>query len=117
MARWSAYVARRLREMEDGKDEEGWTGKWPSLPVLRAAWEQACDLFPDSAPTPSVLPTQDGCISFVWHKNARTVEVTVDETGGELDVWAPATGEEISGELDDQDVRTRLRIILAELAR
>lgn len=100
MTRWGAYVEQRLGEMERGEGDYTELRR-PSAATVARAREVAAGTFRDSTPTPSVVPTADGGIDFVWHKNGYDVEITVTET--EADIWARqrATGDEWASPLPD----------------
>ncbi len=83
-SRWFSYVERRMRELAD--DEEGIDG-YPARdqPVISDAWLNAAQLFGPNTPTPSVVPTVQGGIEFVWHKTGWDLELAVDP--GDTTVW------------------------------
>jgi len=102
MTRWGAYVGRRLGELERGEGD--YTGlRQPSAATIANARRVAAETFRDTTPTPSVVPTADGGIDFVWHKNGYDVEICVTED--EADMWARqrATGDEWASPLPDHD--------------
>ena len=85
MSRWGAYVSQRLGELERGEGD--YTGlKQPSAATVAFARRMAAETFRDTTPTPSVVPTPDGGIDFVWHKNGYDVEWCITE--GEAEFWA-----------------------------
>lgn len=101
--RWTGYVLRRLEELEAGEDRELWEGRWPSLETIRAARNVAARTFPLSAPTPSVVPGEDGCVLFVWMKGGWTIEVEVDQHL-QATFWTlqqGQTGSNLSGSLEE----------------
>lgn len=85
MTRWGAYVSQRLDELERGEGD--YTDlKRPSAAVVVLARKTAAENFRDTTPTPSVVPTAEGGIDFVWHKNGWDVELCVTEA--DADFWA-----------------------------
>lgn len=111
--RWGAYMAIRIEDLLRGKGRAQWDGEWPALDTIEAAWQTAVDTIPHDAPTPSVVPTGDGHVAFIWLKRRWNIEV---EVGGEAgpDVWAQhREGEQFDGPLAGQ--RDRLRALLSEL--
>ena len=76
--RWGAYVEQRLGELERGEGD--YTGlRRPSAATVAHARKAAAETFRDTTPAPSVVPTDDGGIDFVWHKNGYDVEWCVTE--------------------------------------
>ena len=102
MTRWGTYVERRLGELERGEGD--YTGlRKPSAGTIAHARKVAAETFRDDTPTPSVVPTAEGGIDFLWRKNGYDVEICVTET--EADSWARqrATGDEWAAPLPDRD--------------
>ena len=84
-SRWQAYVKRRLGELEDGLHD--FTDlKIPSTSAIQRARTIAGDTFRFDTPTPSVVPSEEGAVLFVWHKAGWDVEVEVTEIAA--NVWA-----------------------------
>ena len=102
MTRWGAYVSQRLDEMERGEGDYTEL-RQPSAATVANARRVAAETFRDTTPTPSVVPTADGGIDFVWHKNGYDAEICVTET--EADIWARhrVTGAEWSSPLLDHE--------------
>lgn len=98
--RWSEYVTRRLTELRVGAFD--FTGlRIPAGPVINAAWAIAIGSFHHDTPTPSVLPSEDGDILFVWHKAGWDIEIEVGTEG--TAVWAHdrRSGREFSGSFEE----------------
>lgn len=101
MTRWGAYVEQRIDDLRCGKGREDWEGQWPSPAAVTAAWDLACEVFRESTPTPSVVPSEDGAVLFVWRKNGMDAELEVSETGADLwvhdrvaeDLWSSPVAE------------------------
>ncbi|MGK2957682.1 MAG: hypothetical protein ACSLFB_04640 [Acidimicrobiales bacterium] len=100
--RWLSYVIERLNELALLVDDPDEDLPAPSQAVLNRALEEANRLLPPSTPTPSVVPTTEGHVQFVWHKTGWDVEVEIgmEETW----VWAQdrESGESWSGSLDER---------------
>ena len=83
-SRWIEYVAERLSQMEDNRlsDVE------PTLQMgaTLQAWYVALRYFPPNTPTPSVVPSENGGVQFVWHKGGWDVEFEVENN--EVFIWA-----------------------------
>jgi hypothetical protein len=93
MTRWGAYVEQRLGEMERGEGD--YTDlRQPSAAIIASARKLAAETFRDSTPTPSVVPTAEGGIDFVWAKNGYDVEFAVTEAGAEFWARQRSTGRE-----------------------
>lgn len=99
--RWLSYVIERLNELASLVDdpEEGLPA--PAHEVLNRALDEANRFMSLATPTPSVVPTVDGHVEFVWHKAGWDVEVEVGPK--ETCVWARdrESGESWSGSLDE----------------
>ena len=83
-SRWNEYVAERLSQMEDKRLTEA----QPTLHMGAAlqAWYVAMRYFPPDTPTPSVVPSGNGGVQFVWHKGGWDVEFEVENN--EIFIWA-----------------------------
>jgi hypothetical protein len=103
VTRWGAYVEQRLGEMERGEGDYTEL-RQPTAATVAHARRIAAGTFRDTTPTPSVVPTADGGIDFVWHKNGYDVEITVTET--EARIWAHQreTGDTWNSSLPDLDI-------------
>lgn len=85
MTRWGAYVSQRLDELERGEGD--FTDlRRPSAATVAFARRMAAETFRDTTPTPSVVPTAEGGIDFVWRKNGYDAEWCITE--GEAEFWA-----------------------------
>jgi hypothetical protein len=87
---------------------------YPSPFLIELAWYTAHEVLPASAPTPSVVPSEDGGVEFVWHKRNWDIELDVEPGGSS--VWARnrETGETWSGVLGG--LRERLSDLLVKLS-
>ena len=74
---WLSYVNRRLAEMTLDPDESERSRLLPNAPS-RALLE-ARRLVPDKIVPPSVIPSDEGGILFVWHKGGWDLEIAVEE--------------------------------------
>jgi len=82
-AAWRGYVLGRLGQMlieGEGRDA------YPDASVIGRAWAEISPLFGPRTPTPSVVPSDDNGIAFVWHKKGWDVEIEVNAV--EASVWA-----------------------------
>ena len=107
------YVLGRLNEMRASADPE--SGVHIAASSIARAWTEGLRLLDEDTPTPSVLPSDDSGITFVWHKGGWDVELAIDAVG--TTVWAHSrqTGDTWFGELDThhQELRQLLREINA----
>lgn len=89
--RWGPYVMRRLDQLEAGDGKDMWEGRWPGPETVQAARRLAVQTFPPGVPTPSVVPTEEGYVAFIWSRSGWWVEVEVSSDGGEY--WAFQAGQ------------------------
>jgi hypothetical protein len=83
--RWNNYVARRLVALRTGASD--FTGlKVPSSWVVDRAWAVANKYFKPATPPPSVVPTEDGDILYVWRKAGW--ELHLEISSEETTAWA-----------------------------
>lgn len=103
--RWGNYVTRRITELLVGAHDFNGL-KVPVDKTGRHAWDIALELFHPNTPAPSVLPSEDGDILFVWHKAGWDIEISVGSE--ESEVWAHNrhSGEEFSGSVEDFSTET-----------
>jgi hypothetical protein len=102
--RWNSYVARRLTAIQNGTND--FTGlKIPSLWVVDRAWAVARSYFKSSTPPPSVVPTEDGNILYIWRKSGW--ELHVEVSSEEATAWAyhRRSGHSWSGTLTDRHAK------------
>lgn len=98
--RWRKYVEQRLRELSVGA--YNFTGlRVPSGHVVDLASQVAQDWFYPDTPTPSVLPSEDGKVLFVWHKAGWDLEISVGPEGTEIWAYDRGSGQELSGSLEE----------------
>jgi hypothetical protein len=90
--RWTAYVMRRLDELERGEGRELWEGTWPGPEVVQAARRLALETFPPGIPAPAVVPTAEGRVAFLWASAGWWAESEVTPDGGEY--WALQMGQD-----------------------
>jgi hypothetical protein len=84
-SRWYRYVSKRLRELGNG--EHDFTGfQVPTAAVVDYARVVASRVFKPEIPTPSVVPSEDGSVLFIWHKSGWDLEIDVGGEGAA--VWA-----------------------------
>jgi hypothetical protein len=97
-SRWGNYVARRLNEMRNAPSRRD---VYPDENILRRAWRVATTTFEDDTMTPSVVPSSQGGLVFVWHKHGWDAELEIEL--GEVSVFAynRRTRETWHGALDD----------------
>ncbi len=98
--KWGSYVTRRITELLMGAHD--FSGlQVPADKTGRRAWDLAVKLFHPNTPVPSVLPSENGEILFVWHKAGWDIEITVGSE--ETEVWAHnrRSGEEFSGSVEE----------------
>ena len=100
-SRWQKYVHQRIEEMRNGEDDFTELPQ-PTLPIIDYAWQVATRILRPDTPTPSVVPSDEGNVVYVWHKARWDLEIEVGPE--EVTVWAhnQKTGEIFSGSLDSQ---------------
>jgi hypothetical protein len=99
-SRWYRYVSKRLREL--GAGEYDFTGfQIPTTEVVELARGVANNLFRPQTPTPSIVPSEDGDILYIWHKAGWDLEIDVGLGG--TTVWAHdrSAGREWYGSLEE----------------
>lgn len=97
--RWGPYVLQRLRELENGEGREFWEAEWPPAGAILNARRVCSQTFRPDTPTPSVVPTAEGEVAFIWMKNSHDAEITVTADDATLWLRDRVTGEEWSGSL------------------
>lgn len=97
-SRWRQYVSLRIEQLAEHVGSAG----YPSLEALNRALSQLDRLLPEAAPTPNVLPSEDGGVDLIWQRHGWDVQIELDE-GGEDFVWTRdrKSGEVITGDLDE----------------
>jgi hypothetical protein len=99
-SRWHKYVYERIQELQNGEDDFSELPQ-PASFVIDRAWQVATRVLHPDTPSPSVVPSDDGDVVFVWHKARWDLEIEVGPE--EVTVWAHSrnTGEMFSGTLDE----------------
>jgi hypothetical protein len=112
-SRWQRYVSERIEEIRSGRDDYSELPR-PSPYVVERAWWVATSVLKADTPTPSVVPSDEGNVVFVWHKALWDLEIEVGPR--ETRVWAHnrKTDTMFSGLLDEQ--LPRLSRLLSYLA-
>lgn len=95
-SRWRRYVSERLHRIESGVDREGGE-PYPSPITVSRARMFAEYLFTPRTATPSVVPTDDGGVSFVWHKGGFDVDIEVSDDEVFVCVYHSASGTSFYG--------------------
>ena len=97
--RWLTYVASRLLQMAQHNRQPNEI--YPDVRILQRAWSEAIDLFHTNTPTPSVVPSDDGGVLFIWHKGGWDLEIEVRESSSV--VWGrtrkPQNATQLEGDL------------------
>lgn len=110
--RWNRQVVQRLEELRAGSFD--FTGlQVPEDSTVDLAWSVASSYFHSNTPPPSVLPSDEGEVLFIWHKAGWDVQINVEQK--EVTLWAynRADGSELSGPLSSRanDLSNLLRIL------
>jgi hypothetical protein len=103
-SRWHSYVETRLAELEFGVYD--FTDLiQPTEAVVTRARNVVNGLLQPYVPTPSVVPSEDGAVLFVWNKAGWDLHLEVTE--GESSIWARerSSGEILYGPLEDHQKR------------
>jgi len=100
-SRWYAYVTKRLAELASGRTDYSDMPLPPHAACARAL-TLAENLFDLNTPTPSVVPSEEGTVVFVWRSQALELEIEVGSE--ETEVWAydRPGGNVWSGQLEDR---------------
>lgn len=99
-SRWYRYVSQRLRELRSGRyDFSGF--QIPAPETVDRAHSLATSIFKPEHPTPSVVPSEEGDVLYIWHKAGWDLEIDVGLE--EISVWAHdrRTGGEWYGSLEE----------------
>lgn len=78
------YVHRRLVQMYERSKLE--LQPYPDEWLIASTWHRAWALIAPGVPTPSVVPSEEGNVSFVWHKNGWDIELEFGLMASEI--WA-----------------------------
>lgn len=111
---WDSYVVRRLAALRAGVDD--FTGlKVPSPWIIDRAWGVASSYFRRTTPPPSVVPTEDGDILYVWRKAGWELHIEIGSEGTTAWAYHRQSGETWSGSLGER--RQEFSNLLDLLAR
>jgi hypothetical protein len=113
-SRWHDYVSRRLAQLRCGEGD--FTGlQQPTAGVIDRAQNVAAELFQAQTATPSVVPSEDGEVLFVWRRAGWDLEIAVG--ADDVTVWAyeRSSGDVWSGSLIE--LRHRLVALLVHISR
>jgi len=99
-SRWWIYVRRRLDDLRELREQPDGETPVPSARALRRAPAEAVRFMKARTPTPSVVPTPEGAVQFVWHKGGWDIDIEVSDN--ETTVWVDNrdTGASWHGSLD-----------------
>jgi len=112
--RWLPYVIQRLNDLgslADNSSEE-MIALGPDI-LARALVELGRFMTPET-PTPSLVPTHEGYLQFVWHKAGWDIEVDVGPN--ETEVWASKRDGSVGWQGSLHEREAELTSILASLA-
>ena len=99
--KWNSYVSRRLAALRVGADD--FTGlKVPSPWIVDRAWDVASSYFRRTTPPPSVVPTEDGDILYLWRKAGWELHVEIGSEGTTAWAYHRQSGETWSGSLGER---------------
>lgn len=84
--RWFAFIERQLNAIANSTSEELDGYPCPPAESIEAARKFAFTYLEGNTPTPSVVPSSEGGIEFIWYKGGWHLEVAVGH--GEINVWA-----------------------------
>ncbi len=113
--RWAKYVGRRLSALRMGAFD--FTGlQIPAPTVVDRAWVVAWSYLHPATLPPSVVPSEDGDILFIWHKSGWDLEIEVGAGGTTVWAYHRESGEEWSGSLDERqsELSTLLNLMSQE---
>jgi hypothetical protein len=107
---WLAYVMSRLNSLGGQVNE---ADPWADEEALERALHDLATVLEPEMPAPSVVPSEEHGVLFVWHRAGWDVEIEV--RAGQTIAWAtnPQSSAEIYGDL--ADVRPEIRRVLREL--
>lgn len=99
---WLPYVVLRLNELSRLHTEPADEVPIPHPGAIQRALPELSRFMRDDSPTPSVVPTSDGEVRFVWHKGGWDIEIDVGPVG--TSAWAQrrAGSEALRGSLSDR---------------
>jgi len=107
---WFDYVLNRLVDIVNPTtDIDGFPR--PSKGIVGQAFYEASELFPAWVKPPSVVPTREAGVKFVWHDQGWDVEIGIDPGDHWLWVRNRNDGRSFDGSLNEG------RVLLAEFLR
>jgi hypothetical protein len=84
--RWLSFLEKRLNSLRslNAEDLDGTPPPPPS--TLHDSFSFAIKYFPRDLPTPSIVPSSEGGVEFIWFKSGWHLEIEITESG--VYVWA-----------------------------
>lgn len=114
ISRWYGYVSKRLSELENG--EHDFSGLvQPKAPTISRAQTIVSTLLQPYTPTPSVVPSEEGAVLFVWHKSGWDMEIEVSDLS--TYVWAKKRDDDEGWSGSLMDHQHKVSELLEEFAR
>lgn len=105
-SRWRAYVSERLKHLGEAANEAS-DSTYPRPEIVLRAGMLAEYLFTSDTPTPSVVPSEEGGVSFVWHKGGLDVDIEVGDEDVYVCVYLRSSGESFYGSLRERFAETQ----------
>jgi hypothetical protein len=112
--RWAGYVRERLTDLRLAAYD--FTGlQVPAEWLVDRAWLVANSYLSPATIPPSIVPSSEGNVLFIWHKAGWDVEIEISPEGTSAWAYNQRSGEEWSGSLDER--QTELKELLGVLSR